>query len=88
MFVKRLLLRRTLLRMANEGEFSAKKCEMIQTCVRHPRMMKALAARMDESASQDFGKVGAIGDGKILEWLWENREEILEFIQTIIKLFS
>ena len=28
------------------------------------------------------------GDGKLIDWLWENREEILEFVLKIIGLFG
>lgn len=29
-----------------------------------------------------------IGDGSLLKWLWENREQIIEFVLTIIDMFD
>jgi hypothetical protein len=31
-------------------------------------------------------RVGALGDGKFLDWLWEHREEILAFVIKIVSM--
>ena len=32
--------------------------------------------------------VGKLGDGKLLQWLWDHKEEILKFILAIVALFG
>lgn len=33
-------------------------------------------------------KVGEIGDGTILQWLWDHREDIIKFIMSLVVLFA
>lgn len=33
-------------------------------------------------------KVGEIGDGTILQWLWDQREDIIKFILSLVLLFA
>lgn len=42
---------------------------------------------LDElQACESVQQIG--GDGKLIEWIWENREEILEFVLRLIGMFG
>jgi len=49
---------------------------------------KALRAAALHVAQADNGKVGQLGDGALLKWLFDHRAEILEFIKQIIEIFA
>ena len=47
-------------------------------------LLKQLQNAESKEAFAASAEVQLIGDGRIIEWLWENREELLEFILRII----
>ena len=47
-------------------------------------LLKQLQNAESKEAFAASAEVQQIGDGRIIEWLWENREELLEFILRII----
>lgn len=62
----------------------------IKAVLNSRHMLGALQSRVmhaygDTINGAGFGK---LGDGVILKFLWDHREEILKFIQEIVKLFS
>ena len=73
----RLVLRMMLLR----GHKNSKEIRM---ALRDQDILDATVGYVNEQTA------GALefGDGSLLKWLWENREAILEFILTLIALFS
>ena len=88
----RLMLRRTLRRMLDEHQkgitcLTADQFAAVERVYLRPRMMGALLRRIEEKVETDRFDM-ALGDGKFLEWLWENREAILAFILKIVDLFS
>ena len=85
MIVKRILLRQTLTRM--EAEASPAKKRAIEAVLGNRRALRALNERVDELADARVG-VAAFGDGQLLKWLWERREEILAFVLRIMDLFK
>lgn len=40
------------------------------------------------SEVQGYGDMPFSADGKLLRWIWENREQILNFVLQIVDLFS
>ena len=47
------------------------------------RSAKSLEELQSVECVQQIG-----GDGKLIEWIWENREEILEFVLRLIGMFG
>lgn len=85
--IKRLILRRMLIKLAAEGKLSAKKLDAVNEVLRHPRRMAALQQAVSAKAESDLG-VTKLGDGELMKWLWEHREDILAFILKIVELFK
>lgn len=52
------------------------------------RFLRELKKAESKEAFMASPVVKEIGDGKIIEWLWENREEILAFVLKLIEMFS
>lgn len=50
------------------------------------RALKSAKTREEFSASSAVQQIG--GGGQLIEWLWENREEILAFILKLIDMFD
>lgn len=79
--IKTMLLRRHLRKQLDSGELNDKQTAAVETALGEPRAMRATALHVG-------GRVGQLGDGAILKWLFEHRQEILDFVMQIIKLFS
>ena len=84
--LRRGVLRRTVLRLAREGHLTADQAK----AALRPRALSALNSRLDAKVLTEPkpARVLGLGDGKLLEWLWANKEELLAFILEIIKLFK
>lgn len=83
--IKLVLLRRHLKRQLLNDELTPTQAEAIRKALATPGAIRATALHV---AHANGGKVGALGDGKLLQWLWDHRAEILAFVQEIIKLFG
>jgi hypothetical protein len=84
--IKLVLLRRHLKRQLQEDDLSPKERTAITKCLATPGALRATALHV--AHSNENGKVGALGDGKLLTWLWDHRAEILAFVQEIMKIFG
>lgn len=84
--VKLVLMRRHLKRQLREDDLTPAQRTAITKCLATPGALRATALHVAHTSEN--GKVGALGDGKLLQWLWDHRAEILAFVQEIIKLFG
>ena len=84
--IRKVLLRRHLKRELREGNLSPAREADVRDVLANPHALNALLARV--AAHGEEKKLKAIGDGKLLQWLWDHRAEILAFIQEIMKLFA
>ncbi len=88
--------RRAMRFMARQPEMDFIERWSIRVCLMVPRWREELERKVTQAAiasgairPQDCGEDGLYaGDWMdIWDWLWEHREEILDFIMTIISLF-
>lgn len=84
----RFVLRRMLNKLLADGELTPAQVAAVRQIKWRPRLFAALSDRTEEFVDDEGINATAIGDGKFLEWLWENREAILGFILKIVDLFS
>jgi len=83
--VKLVLLRRHLKRQLRDDDLTPTQRTAIVKALKTPGALRATALHV---ANSNGNAVGAFGDGKLLQWLWDHRAEILAFVQEIIKLFA
>ena len=77
-------LRRTLMRMAKSGSgFKARRRMFFRMVHDDAEMLAKL-----ETMVKDKFDIEADTEFKLLKWLWEHREEIMEFVLQIIALFA
>ncbi|MEM3040410.1 MAG: hypothetical protein QXG97_00100 [Nitrososphaerota archaeon] len=85
-------LKRALMRMYRSKDFARHKKDILAVH-NTPRMFQALAIDVDALAKKSavYDMANALdpsSERPLLKWLWEHREEILEFILRIVALFS
>lgn len=89
-FRQKRILRRWLEQLnaerAKNGMTMAQADGVSAVLVRGARF-NTLVEMIDEKLATEIG-VEAWGDGTLLKWLWEHREEILAFILKIVDLFN
>lgn len=87
--IRRNLLRRTVRRLRNSAEISAEQRRQVDRVWFSRDMMSMLGDKVDSvAANHSDTMLFAGGERPILDWLWAHRQEILEFIKTVIELFS
>lgn len=55
-------------------------------CLKHCETEHEFVAQCSEV--QGYGDMPFSADGKLLRWIWENRDQILNFVLQIVDLFS
>ena len=84
--IQRAALRRALRRMLNDADF-APHHEAIRATARNLDQLTELQTRIEQHA-RSFGDEGGPGPERpLLRWLWDHRQEILQFILQIVELF-
>lgn len=60
--------------------------QLILLVISFLRALRSSRSLDELQACESVQQIG--GDGKLIEWLWENREEILEFVLRLIGMFG
>lgn len=85
--IKRGLVRRHLKRTLKEGGLTEAQVANVRKALASKRMLDELCSRVNVRAEPALAGAKAFGDGQILNWLWEHRTEILEFVMQIVQMF-
>lgn len=54
------------------------------------KLLRDLQNSQSQEAFADSASANALvgGNGELLKWLWENREQVIEFVKQLFDLFS
>lgn len=77
---------RAAARQLKRGKITQKQFDGVQKVLADPKAFAELRARSSALARTETPK--AIGDGKILQWISDHFDQIMAFVQLIIKLFG
>lgn len=77
---------RVAARQLQHGKITQKQFDGVQKVLKDPAAFAELRARSSALARTESPK--ALGDGKILQWITDHWDQIMAFVQLIIKLFG
>lgn len=87
MLMRRLAYRQLLAKLLSEGSLTDEQILAVKAVRSRPRLFADFAADVDVMADMS-ADAQQLGDGKILLWLWEHREEILAYILKLYETFK